>query len=714
VARTGEGVVTDGTSGPVERILKPRSIAVIGATEDRTKFAGRVFHLLLKHGFPGTVYPVNPKRSAVHGISAYPRIAEVPTPTDLAVIAIPKPGVLEAVTACAEAGIGTVIIITSQFSEIGSEGKAQETALVDVARRSEMRILGPNCLGLFSPVHRLVLTSSPALDIDRLTPGPIGFVSQSGALMATVFDRANALGIDFSSCFSVGNQADLEIADFVEYLIQDEATKVICSYVEGFKTPERMLMLAEKARAAGKPWLITKAGRSEASVRAAFSHTASLAGSYAALQAVADRYGIVLMDDPDAMIVLAAALSRFESARIDDVIVVSTSGGCCAIAVDRLADAAIPLSRFRSATTSALAKLYPPAQADNPVDLSGRRAGEIADICEETIEILAGESAQCLVLGLVTTAPALDRIAANLARPAVASRRPHLFVMCPGAAADPARAVMREQGGLYCDRIDDAVRAVRGWLQWSRSPEPTDVAVARPAALPTSAKALVGRYEQGFVDEVRTKSLLGAYAVPVNPTRLAMTKDQALAAADAIGYPVALKAVSEHIVHKSDVGGVALGLADRASVAEAWDRILAGVARHMSPDVLTGMAVQAMAEGEAEVIIGARNDSQFGALVLVGAGGIFVEIAKDVQTALAPATPAEVRRLLQRLRVWPLLEGYRGRGALDVDAVVDIVCRVGWLASDLGDRLGELDLNPVLVARAGRGAVVADARLILA
>jgi acetyl-CoA synthetase (ADP-forming) len=193
-----------------------------------------------------------------------------------------------------------------------------------------------------------------------------------------------------------------------------------------------------------------------------------------------------------------------------------------------------------------------------------------------------------------------------------------------------------------------------------------------------------------------------------------MTKDQALAAADAIGYPVALKAVSEHIVHKSDVGGVALGLADRASVAEAWDRILAGVARHMSPDVLTGMAVQAMAEGEAEVIIGARNDSQFGALVLVGAGGIFVEIAKDVQTALAPATPAEVRRLLQRLRVWPLLEGYRGRGALDVDAVVDIVCRVGWLASDLGDRLGELDLNPVLVARAGRGAVVADARLILA
>jgi acyl-CoA synthetase (NDP forming) len=173
-------------------------------------------------------------------------------------------------------------------------------------------------------------------------------------------------------------------------------------------------------------------------------------------------------------------------------------------------------------------------------------------------------------------------------------------------------------------------------------------------------------------------------------------------------------AVSEHIVHKSDVGGVALGLTDRAAVAKAWDRVLARVARQISPDVLTGMAVQAMAGGEAEVIIGARNDSQFGALVLVGAGGIFVEIAKDVQTALAPASAAEVRRLLQRLRVWPLLEGYRGHGALDIDAVVDIVCRVGWLASDLGDRLGELDLNPVLVARAGQGAVVADARLVLA
>src|SRR5258708_5596338 len=313
---------------PVAELMAPRSVAVIGASEDQSKFGGRLYRLLLKHGYAGTVYPINPNRAELFGLKTYPDIRATPQPPDMVVMAVPRPRVVEMVAHCAEIGVRCAIIITSKFSDEGPEGAALEAEIVRRARAGGMRLIGPNCLGLISPANRVVLCSSPALEVDTLPADPIGFASQSGALMGTLFDRAGSRGIGFSHCVSVGNQADLEICDFAEYFLDDSRTQVICTYIEGLKDPGRFLDLARRARSVGKPWLMVKAGRTAAGAQAAFSHTASLAGSFDAFAAACRDTGVVLMDDLDAMMLLAASLVRYPRRKGPSATILTPSRRC--------------------------------------------------------------------------------------------------------------------------------------------------------------------------------------------------------------------------------------------------------------------------------------------------------------------------------------------------------------------------------------------------
>ena len=698
-------MTADNTRAQVARLLNPASVAVIGATEDLTKFGGRAFRNLVTHRFTGEIYPINPRREQVLGIPAFPTIAATPRPPDVALLAIPKAATLAAVQECADAGVGTAVVITSQFAETGPSGARDEQVLVEVARGAGMRLVGPNCLGLFSPANGFVLTSSPALDIPELRAGAVGLVSQSGALLATVFDRANDLGITFSHCVSVGNQADLEAGDFVDYLIEDERTRVICSYVEGFADPGRLVPLAERARAAGKPWLLVKAGRAAAGQRAAFSHTASLAGDYAVLEAVAHEVGVTLMDDPDAMLLTAATLARFDCTPLKRVAIVTTSGGGGAIAADRLADAGIELARFAPATVVALEPLFMPGQASNPIDLGGRRAGEAVNIAGAALGAIANDPESDALLLVLSTAPLLDQIAADLAQAAADSGTPHLFVVWPGSAADAARRALLDAGAPFCDRLDDAVRALAGWARWSdftpSAPEP------RPSSL-SDVSALLTQSPAGPLDEAILTESLAAYGVPVNASQFARTADEAVSAAETLGYPVALKVVADGVTHKSDLGGVALDLVDAAAVCAAWEQLRANLARHAPDAAWRGARVQRMAHGDAELLMGVKRDAQFGPLIMVGAGGVLVELLGDIQLARAPLGPHAAGALLRRLRCWPLLAGTRGRPTLDVAAVADSVSRVSWLAWDARARLVELEINPLLVAT--DGVVAVDAR----
>ncbi|HZS82953.1 MAG TPA: acetate--CoA ligase family protein [Stellaceae bacterium] len=691
----------------LREILHPRSVAVLGASEDKGKFGGRILHYLRRHGFAGTILPINPRRQELLGLRCYPDIGAAPGPIDVAILAVPPAAIADSIAACAAAGVGGCIVITTGFAEAGSEGEALQQRIVALARGAGMRLFGPNCMGLINLHHDLCLTSSLVLEVERLHKGGIGLVSQSGALMVSMFNRAHDAGIGFSACVSLGNQSDVTIEDVFEYFIDDPKTRIICMYVEGLKEPRRFLALAERARRAEKPVLALKTGRTEAGIRAARSHTASLAGAYAVFAAACRDHGILLTDDPDGMIGAAALLDRWGPPLGDGIGILSSSGGGAGIGVDRVEESGMRLARLEAATRQSLVELLLPPQADNPVDLGGRRAGDSVEIAGEIMRRFAADPDIALILLVLTTVPFYAATARALAEAALASGKPLVIAVTPGSAADPPRAALRELGCPFFDRIDDAIRALAIMTAATRRPA-VPAALRRPAELPE-----LPPLPAGALSETEAKALLGRYGVPLAAEFVAPDAEAAVAAARKIGFPVALKAMARGLVHKSDIGAVRLDLADEAAVDAAFHAIQTAVAAQPEAQ-FEGALVAAMVRGEGELIIGAKFDPQFGPVVLLGLGGVLVELVNDIRLALAPIGPDRALALLRELRLWPLLDGYRGRAKLDVEAAAAAISRVSWLAADLGPRLVELDVNPLILRRAGEGAVAVDARATLA
>jgi acetyl-CoA synthetase (ADP-forming) len=696
----------------VERILHPRSIAVFGASDTKDKFGGRIMHFLVRHGFAGEIYPINPRRREVLGRAAYPTIAEAPAPPDVAILAVPAASLVSSVAAAAEAGVGCCVIISTGFAEADDQGAGRQSELVEIARNTGMRIVGPNCMGIVVPHHRLALCSSVVLDTDRLRDGAIGLVSQSGALMVSIFDRAGDDGIGFRHCISMGNQVDLEICDFVDYLVEDPGTEAICVYVEGLLHGPRFRRGLAAARAAGKPVLIVKTGRTEAGVKSARSHTASLAGSYEVFEAVCREEGAVIARDPDDMVRAAHFLIRHGKPRRGGVAIVSSSGGGCGIAADRMTELGIPIADLTGPTRAGLEKLLFPRQAENPVDFGGRRVAEDVEITSDVCRLLFEDPEVAYGLVILTSMPSFAHRTKLIGERALAADKPVMIVLTPGAAADAPRQALREIGQFYFDRSEDAVRVLALIAEHDARRRAPPALVQRPAGLP--APDALGTLPAGALTEPEVKRLVERYGVPTSREVFAATPEIAAGAAAAIGFPVAVKAVSRHIVHKSDAGAVRLGLDSAAAVAAAAREMAAAIARSAPGATVEGFSVQEMVRGEAEVIVGARRDPHFGPMVLVGVGGIAVEIVRDVALAPAPVSPERARLLLDGLRMAPLLHGARGRPPLDIEAVGDVVCRVSWLAADLGEHLVDLELNPVLVRRAGDGAVAVDGRATLA
>jgi acetyl-CoA synthetase (ADP-forming) len=693
----------------LQTLLNPRSVAVIGASEDQTKFGGRIYRMLLHHHYEGAIFPINPARDTLFGLKTFASVAATPTAPDMVIMAIPQSKVKAEISACAAHGAKAGIIITSKFSDAGAEGKALELEVVAAAAAHGMRLIGPNCLGLISPANNLVLCSSPAVNVERLIGAPIGFISQSGALMGTLFDRAHGMGIGFSHCVSVGNQADLELADFVDFLIDDPNTSVICSYVEGLKSPQRFAALARRARAAGKPWLMVKAGASAAGSRAAYSHTASLAGDYAALKAVCARENVVMLDDPLDMLILAHAMVRYPARRVRNVAIITTSGGGGAISADRLSQAGIPLAGFADSTHQELSVHYSEGQALNPIDIGGRKHEGMDEIGGVTAEITLADPNTDLALMVLTTAPDVPGLTRQLADGAEMERaggKPTFYVMLPGRVGASARAMLIERRLPYTDTLAEAISVVRGWKDWSEYREPE--APQRPlAAYGFRAPP------RGALSEFDAKALLQAAGVPVGRGVVAHA-DQVVARSAEVGFPLVLKVVSPDIVHKSDAGGVALNIADQEDLRSRLAQMQARIAQAAPGARIEGYYLQAQEAGELELIVGARHDAQFGAQVLIGAGGVLVELLKDVALLPAPIDAASARAALERLKIAPLLKAYRGRAPLDVAAAIDVIVRLSWLAHDLAQAAPvggfEIEVNPLVLRVQGKGAVAVDAR----
>jgi acyl-CoA synthetase (NDP forming) len=692
-------------------VINPETIAVIGASSDVSKFGGRVMHFLLKHGYQGRIVPVNPKATSILGLAACRSIGEAGVRVDVALLAVPSHHLATSLEQCGAAGVRCSVIITADFAELGEQGAAREAELVQIARRYGMRLIGPNCLGFINPHLKLALTSSVALAIEPMPTGAIGLVSQSGSMMASMISHAADSGAGFSACITVGNQADLEICDFIEYFLLDETTRAICTYIEGLKNGRRFLELAERCRAAGKPLLAVKAGRSEAGAHLARSHTASLAGTHAIWEAATRERGVLAIDDPEGMVACAHFLTRFRAADRAGVAVLSPSGGTIAVTADRLAVAGLELAELAPATRTALSRIVPPARPLNPLDVGGLPREQGVSAASEAQALLSNDGTVGVLLIVVATTPQLEEKVRAWGEAAIASRIPTAILLTPGRLVDGARKALRNIGCPYTDRMDDALRVVKAAVEYGRAlsaPKVKQQAPASVAEISTRIKEL----KAGRLTEPEAKLLLRAAGIKVTKEVLVTTADEAVQAARRLSYPIALKAVSRDLVHKSDIGAVKLGLADETAVRAAWRDLTASVVQHAPHLRLDGCLVQEMASGGVEVILGCKWDPQFGAVVMAGAGGVLVEIIDDVALALAPLSSDGARALLQRLKIWPVLTGARGRPAADVTALTDALVRLSWIAYSAGARLVELDINPLLVQQ--HGVIALDARATIA
>lgn len=693
-------------------ILNPRSVAVIGASGDPAKFGGRVMHFLVKHGYRGRIVPVHPTAAEVLGIPAVSKLAAAGDPVDVCILALPATHLPAALEDCGRAGARGVVVITADFAETGAAGAARQDELVQIARSHDMRLIGPNCLGYINPHLQLALTSSVALAVAPMPRGAIGLASQSGSLMASLISHAQDLGTGFSVAATVGNQADVELCDLVEYFIEDDTTRAICLYIEGLKNGTRFIELAQRARAAGKPILAVKAGRSAAGQQVTQSHTASLAGSYAVWDAACRDHAVCLLDDPEALIYCADFLIRFGAPTTSTVAVMSPSGGTVAVTGDRVVAAGLTLAVPGAATVAELQKLLPPGRTINPLDVGGLPRSSGLDSALTAYELLAKDPAVGAILIAVATTPQLEDKVRQWGKAALAGKKPTAILLTPGALVDGARNALKEISCPYTNRLDDALRVLRAAVDYAealRDPPPP----ASPSTISAAARAHVATLPAGQLTEPETKTLLRACGISTTDDVLALTPDSAIQQAGHLGYPVALKGVCRDLVHKSEAGAVKLNITDADALRAAWDDIARGLAAHLPGAILAGCVVQPMLRGGTELIIGCRWDPQFGPVVIMGSGGVLVEILNDVQMAVAPISAAHAQRLIARLRIAPVLAGVRGRPAADIAALADTIAKLSTLAAALGPRLAELDINPLLVRETGAGVIALDARATL-
>ncbi|MBT3658836.1 MAG: acetate--CoA ligase family protein [Rhodospirillaceae bacterium] len=695
------------------RMLHAESIAVIGASEDRNKFGGRLIYNLIHHGFKGTLYPINPKRETIFDLKAYPNITALPSGPDVAAVAVPAKALSETLRGCAKMGVKVAIVITSQMAESGEEGAKLQDEAVAIAREAGMRILGPNCLGALNAQADVCLSPSVTMSVDKLPKGRVGVASQSGALQTAMFIRAFDAGVGFSSCITVGNQADLELSDGFEYLVDDPDTDAIFVYVEGIKDLERFRTAAQKARAANKPVVAVKAGRTEEGAAMANSHTASLTGSYDAFVALCESLGIVVTDQPDTAVVCADALARWGAPKAEGVAVFSGSGGAAALAADAIAESSFHASKLSGPAIDHLGEHLPHRKETAIIDFGGYRSPFVEDVMIESMETVADDPDTGALLMIMTPQPCMEQLAAAIRSIGTDKGVPALLCNKSGSLVDEqVNKDAKELGYPIYTSLDDCYRVIEALMAYKRILESAEGDIATEPATP-EINAAARVLAPGLLTEPEAKGLLAAAGAPVTREQMAMSPDDAVAAAREIGFPVVMKGVARGLIHKSDAGAVKLNLADVAAVRSAFAEIEVAIAEAAPDAELAGCLVQEMATGGvAEAFIGASWDPQHGPAVLVGAGGVFVEVLKDVQMAAAPVSPKKARAMIEGLKLWPLFAGPRGRPKADVDALADIVHRVSVLAAHLGPQLGELDVNPVIVRAEGEGALCVDARAV--
>jgi acetate---CoA ligase (ADP-forming) len=693
----------------LEKMFYPASVAVIGASKEQGKVGRAVLDNLVA-GFGGRIYPINPKADEIDGLKCFRSVLDVPGEIDLAVVVIPAKLVPGVVRECGEKGIKYLVIISAGFKEVGPEGAHLENEVKTIARQYGIRIVGPNCLGIINTVSRCNASFARGMP----PRGNVSIITQSGALGTAILDWSAMTGVGFVNFVSLGNKADLNEIDFMEAWLEDDQTQVILAYLEGISDGQRFLQVARKV-SKRKPIVVVKSGRTSAGARAVSSHTGSLAGSDAAYDAAFAQSGVLRAGTMDEFFDLAGGFSAQPVPKGDRIAIVTNAGGPGILATDACEKYGLKLAYLSAGTIDRLKTTLPPAASVyNPVDVLGDASASLYRFALETVLADPGVDG-VIVLATPQAMTDVAGIADVITTIRKTTDKPVLPGFMGGVEMEKGVKVLEKNLLLNYDDPERAAYTMRMLTRYQGVRNRTYDTPRRFEADRAAVQRVIDDARRAGVNVLGLEALpvLEAYGIPTLKYRIVNGADRAVAAAREIGYPVVMKIVSPQIVHKSDVGGVRVGLEDDRAVTDAYNRMMRDVRTAVPNCVITGVLIQQMAPGGREVILGMNRDSQWGPLIMFGLGGIYVEVLKDVQFRVAPLAEKDALGMIYGIKTHQLLEGVRGEKPADIPKLVELLERLSQLVTDFPDIL-ELDVNPVKVYEKGKGCMALDARMTIA
>jgi acyl-CoA synthetase (NDP forming) len=702
----------------LETFFSPKSVAVIGASPQKSTIRGRLLDNLISNGYAGNIYPVNPSHEEVQGLKAYKSIDDVPEVVDFAAIVIPPKHVPATIEACAKKGVKFAYILSSGFAEGGEEGVALHHQVKDVLAKYPIRIAGPNSQGMFNIADGMAMTFSRvigALDqAPTTTTGRVAVISQSGGLAFALL-RGAKWGLDYSFVISTGNEIDLETLDFAHYALQRNDTDALIMFIEGFREPQKFRAIAEMAANAGKPLITAKVGRSEAGERATASHTAHLAGSDTSYQAMFDRYGVIRCFDPDDMISAALALTSAPLPHGNRVGMITVSGGNAIMMTDLCEEMNLDIPPLSETTQDKIRTVIPTyGSPQNPVDLTAQANYKFGTTTSlgQTVGFLVDDPDIDTVIVQQNMGPhgQMEDQGPEMAAHVKRSNKPVLLYSYTTPSEENVALLLSYQIPCYVSQRSSlhAIKALSDYgsfqQRWRDNPPPQ----AKPSSKADAALKLFGS-AGNQLNELQSKELLRLYDLPVPQTATATSADEARQAFKEIGGAVVLKILSADIAHKTEAGGVVLNVDSKDAAARAFDQILKNVNAHAPKAKIVGVLLEEMKPTGIEMTAGLINDPDFGPMVMVGLGGIFIEVLKDVTFCPAPLKKQDAVDMIDRLKGAQVLKGTRGGPPADIDALADVLVKLSQIGIDLNDQFSEADLNPVIVYPEGQGICVVDA-----
>lgn len=712
---------TDATRA-IHTLFHPSSIAIIGASEN-TMYGREILKNLRSFGYSGKIFPINPKRDQIMGFKAYPSIDKISDPIDAALIIVGRKYVLSSLRECAEKGVKAAVIITAGFREADDEGKELEEKIESFAQQSGLRISGPNCAGLANINDSIILTMLRE-EGRELLGGKVGFVSQSGALMMAMAGVAWDKGIGLSHLVSTGNECDLEVSDFMKYMVEDPGTGVITAFVEGFKDVRKFMEVADLSREKKKPIIVLKVGRSDLGKEAAASHTAHLTGSDSAYDAVFKQKGVIRAVDTYDLFETAKIFAVEKFPKGDGVLIVTSSGGAGSLTADLCGDLGIDLPEITGPALDELLGLdglLTFGKLSNPADIRGQGMQIIDKVLSPFLKdekfsvILICLAFSTLGAGTAEEAvPQILQLSKTTDKPIVVlwiGRRKNEGITDQESGFD----ILEKNGIPVFEKPLTCLRAIKALIGWTRFQQTKMEAASLPESpLSVSMKdtRAILADKTGPLTEFESKKLISLYDIPVTLEELALSVDEAKGIAKEIGYPVALKVMSRAIPHKTDAGIIQLDVQDELELEKGYQDLLKKAGSYNPQADIQGILVQEMIRGGTEVIIGMSKDPQFGPVILFGMGGIFVEVFEDVAFGVPPLTRTDAERMVKEVKGYRILEGIRGEKRADIESIVDVLMKFSHLCIDLKDMLNEIEINPLVVFEKGKGAKALDALVV--